>query len=309
MRLKLGMNTVPQNCTLDELRRVWRLADSSGFDWVSVPDHLQETPPGDGSGHRFEAMATLAALATETRNVRVGALVLCIGYRNPTVLAKAAVTIDHLSNGRLELGLGAGWYEMEHVAFGMPFPSAGTRMDMLEEGAQIIKSMLTHEETTFVGKHFRAERAFCFPRPVQKRLRIWIGGKGERRTLQIAARYGDGWNGELLSVDEFRHKNQVLDQWCQKEGRDPAEIERSVVVGFYMGANATDARRKRKAFSEQWRRLGRTGGLLFGTPREVVDRIGEYSDAGAQGLNINLTAPFDWETLQAFIEEVMPAFA
>ena len=165
--MKFGIHSGPQNCTYEELRRVWHVADSSGFHQVSIWDHFYDDPSPDGSGSCFESISTLAALASETRNVRVAALALCVGYRHPAVLAKAAVTIDHISNGRLELGLGAGWVEREYHAFGIPFPSASARLDMLEEGIQIIKSMLGNRATTFQGNHFQVENAFCEPKPVQ----------------------------------------------------------------------------------------------------------------------------------------------
>ena len=178
MTIKLGMHSGPQNCTYEELRRLWHIADSSGFYWVSIWDHFYDNPSPDGSGPCFEAVSTLMALAAETRNVRVGSLVFCMGYRHPAVLAKAAVTIDHVSNGRLELGLGAGWFEMEYNAFGIPFPPVKTRLDALEEGVQVIRSMFAQEKTTFVGEHYQLTDAYCSPRPVQQPPRIWVGGGG-----------------------------------------------------------------------------------------------------------------------------------
>ena len=313
MALRLGIHTGPQECTYEDLRRVWRLADSSGFYWVSVWDHFFENPTVDGKQPCFEAVSSLTALAAETSNVRVGALVFCMAYRHPAVLAKAATTIDHVSGGRLELGLGAGWYELEHAAFGIPLPPVGVRMDILEEGVQVVRALLQEGSATFEGKHFRVKDAHCYPRPVQERLRIWIGGGGEKRTLRIAARYADGWNVPYISPELYRRKVQVLDEWCEKEGRNPAEITRTVNVGFYMGADEASANRLRQEFDEKWSTRAdadeRRGGMLFGTADEVIDRIGEYADAGAQGLNIALRAPFDWDMLQCFVEDVMPAFA
>ncbi len=310
MALKLGIHAGQQDCSYEDLRRLWRLADSSGFHWVSIWDHFYDNPSIDGKGDCFEAVSTLAALASETSKVRIGCLVFSVTYRNPAVLAKAAATIDHISNGRLELGLGAGWYELEHTAYGVPFPPVRTRLDMLEEGVQIVTSMLAQESTTFTGRHFRVEDAYCNPKPIQKRPRIWIGGKGERRTLRLAARYAGGWNAPYISSQEYKRKIHVLDQWCDVEGRNPTEITRSVNVGFYMGTDATDAARKRRSFYETWgaKAEERSEGMLFGTSSQVVDRVGVYAGAGAQGLNLAVRAPFDWEALQAFIEEVLPVF-
>ena len=180
MTLNLGMHAGPQDCTYEDLRRVWRLADTSGMYWVSVWDHFYGTT--NIKAPAFEALSIMTALAAETTNVRVGCLVFGMAYRHPAVLAKGAVTIDHVSNGRLELGLGAGWYELEHTSYGIPFPPVGVRMDIFEEGVQIIKSMLSQESTSFEGTHFQIRDAYCHPKPVQERPRIWIGGTGERRT-------------------------------------------------------------------------------------------------------------------------------
>lgn len=310
MGLKFGIHSGPQNCTYEELRRLWQIADASGFHVVSIWDHFYDDPSVDGSGSCFEAISTITALSLETRNVRVGALALGIGYRHPAVIAKAAVTIDHINNGRFELGLGAGWLEREYRAFGIPYPAASVRLEMLEEGVEIIRSLLRNRLTSFRGRHFQVENAFCEPKPVQDHLRIWVCGGGERRTLRIAARYGDGWNVPYVSPEEYRHKYGVLDRWCEKEGRDPAGIARSVNVGFHLGATEADASRKRERFREDYgaRAVQQEGGMLLGTPIEAVERIGEYVDAGAQGINIVMRAPFDWEALQAFIERVMPAF-
>ena len=164
------------------------------MDWISVWDHFYEAPPIDGSHPHFEAIACMAALATETERVRIGCLVFCVPYRNPALLAKALTTLDHLSHGRIEAGLGAGWHSLEFEAYGYPFERIGTRMDMLEEGVAIVRGLLTQERTTFQGRHYRVENAACQPPPVQPRLPIWIGGLGEQRTLPLAARHADGWN-------------------------------------------------------------------------------------------------------------------
>ena len=167
MALKIGIHAGPQDCTYQDLKRLWHFADSSGFYWVSVWDHFYETPVIDGRNPCFEAVSIMTALAAETENVRVGCLVFGMGNRNPGLLAKAAVTIDHVSNGRLELGIGYGPWEPEYRAYGLEFPPMKTQMDILEEGTQIIRSMLHNETTTFEGKHFQVRDAHVFPRPVQ----------------------------------------------------------------------------------------------------------------------------------------------
>jgi alkanesulfonate monooxygenase SsuD/methylene tetrahydromethanopterin reductase-like flavin-dependent oxidoreductase (luciferase family) len=308
MALKLGMHTGQQDCSYEELRRLWRLADNSGFYWISIWDHHFESPPVDGKHAAFETISIMTALALETTNVRVGCLVFSPAYRNPGLIAKAATTIDHLSNGRVEIGLGAGWHQPEYDAFGYNFHRAGVREDMLEETAQIVRTMLREGVVTFEGKHFQMKDAYCVPAPLQKELPIWIGGAGEKRTIPAAAKYADAWNGAYVAPDVYRHKLAVVDQACEAIGRDPATIARAVNLGFYMGIDTADAERKRGKLP--WGPDDpRYGGQLLGTASEVVDRLGEYVDAGAEHINLAIRAPFDWESLQAFIEEVMPAFS
>ncbi len=310
MTFTLGMHTGPQNCTYEDLQRLWKIADTTGFGWVSIWDHFYDDPSPDRMGPNLEAIATLGALAAETRDVRIGALALCVGYRHPAVLANAAATVDQISGGRFELGLGAGWLEDEYRDYGIPFPRVGVRLDVLEEALPIVTGMLSQPKTTFSGSHFSVTDAICEPKPVTGRLPIWVCGGGEKRTLRLAARHGDGWNVPYISPQEYKRKNGILDEWCNRESRDPEAIERTMNAGFYMGTSPTDADAKRAAFDLAYgdRAPVQGPGMLFGTPAQVVARIGEYVDAGAQGINIALRAPFDWDAIQAFHEEVIPAF-
>lgn len=309
MSLTFGVQTGQQNCSLEELRRLWRFLEGAGFDWISVWDHFYESPPVDGSGSCFESVSTLTLLAADTSKVRVGCLVFSIGYRHPAVIAKTLATIDHVSHGRLEAGLGAGWHEPEYRGYGIPFPSLRMRHDQLDEGIQIIRSLLTQDSTTFHSKHFQLQDARCNPKPLQGRLPLWIGGIGEKRSLQTAARYADGWNAAYISPELFREKCRVLDAWCEKCGRDPATLPRTVNVGFYMKtAKAADSALRQR--SAQLAALGteRTRGSFFGTVEEVKDKVNQYREAGAARVILALRAPFDWNAVQSFAEDVMPAF-
>jgi F420-dependent oxidoreductase-like protein len=309
--MNFGLHIGQQNIDMTELRRLWRWADAAGFDWVDVWDHFYESPPVDGNGSCFEATTCMAAMACETRNVRVGVLVLGIHYRHPAVLANALVTIDHLSGGRLEIGLGAGWHAMEYRAYGIPFPSIGLRMDQLEEAAQVIRLLLTRDRADFDGAHYRLEKATCYPKPVQANPRIWIGGNGERRTLRIAARHADGWNSPYPSAAEFRRLCGILDAWCAAEGRDPAAIERNVNLSFHMAAGPAHVRRAKDEFRRAWGPAAdsmRTRGVVIGTPEQAIEQVARYAAAGAARVNIALRPPVDWDALQAWASEVMPAF-
>lgn len=297
-KIELGMHTGQQDIELDELRKLWRTAEASGFDWVSVWDHFYEAPPRDGVGPTYEPVALMAALAVETTRVRIGCLVFCMLYRNPALLAKSMTTIDHLSHGRVTVGLGAGWHVQETTAFGYEFPAVKERLDRLVEGTRIMRAMLTKERSNFEGKHYFTKNVSNNPRPVQDRVPIIIGGGGEQRTLRIAARRADGWNVPYIGADVFKHKSKVLDEWCERYDRDPASIEKSVNLHFLMsskGAASTDNPR------------GRDGGL-WGEPQQVIDRIGEYVDGGAVRVNIAIRPPVDWDALQSYVEDVMPAF-
>jgi F420-dependent oxidoreductase-like protein len=217
-----------QNATIDQLRAVWRVADEAGFDHCWCMDHLATLGPRD-DGPIFEAWTLLAGMAVATSKTRIGCMVTGNTYRHPAVLAKAAVTVDHLSGGRLEFGLGAGWAENEHTMVGLPFGTAGNRADRLEEACEVIRSLWTQERTSFDGTHYKLTEAVAEPNPVQRPYPpIWIGGSGRQRTLRITARYADVWNAAGGSPDEVAEVSAVLDQRCAEIGRDPAQIRRSV---------------------------------------------------------------------------------
>ena len=308
--------------TMDELRALWRKLDRAGLDWLSLWDHIYEAPPADGTQPHFEAVAALGAMAVETERARLGCLVFYVGYRNPGLLAKAAVTIDHLSGGRFELGLGAGWHQIEAEAYGYDFPSVGTRLDMLDESVEAIVALLgsgTHTRgttesgadiarTTFDGEHVRVQDASCLPPPVDAKLPIWIGGLGEKRTLRTAARVADGWNAAYVDPETFAAKAAVLDRWCETEGRDPAEIERAVNVSFSMAADRGGADKAEAEIAAQWGPQAdriRSGSLL-GTPDQALEQIMAYVEAGADMINVALRAPFDHEALDAYVANVIP---
>jgi F420-dependent oxidoreductase-like protein len=227
--LRYGLK-LSQNATIGQYQAVWRIADEAGFDHCWCMDHFATLGPRD-DGPIFEAWALLAAMAAATSRTRVGCAVTGNTYRHPAVLAKAAVTVDHLSGGRLEFGIGAGWAENEHTMLGLPFGTAGDRADRLEEACQVIRSLWTQELTSFAGRHYQLTGAVAEPKPVQQpHPPIWIGGAGRRRTLRIAAQHASVWNAPGGSPEEVADLSGVLDQHCADIGRDPSEIRRSVQV-------------------------------------------------------------------------------
>lgn len=288
-----GVHTGLQHTTTDELRSLWRHIEELGYDWISIWDHFYGATGLPDDAACFEAVALHAALACETKRVRVGSLVYSIGYRHPAVLAKMITAIDHLSGGRADLGLGAGWAKVEYDAYGIEFPPVGTRMDQLEEAIQMVRGMLHHDVTSFQGSTWTLTDARNEPRPIQRRLPIWVGGGGEKRTLRIAAQYADGWNVPFVAPDAFAHKCRVLDQHCETVGRNPSEVRRTVNVGIAWTDESLTA--QFGSLAEMVR-----PGVLTGGDEQVIDRIGQYVEAGADQINLALRAPFDHDALDRF---------
>ena len=227
--LRFGLK-LSQNATIDALTTIWGIADDSGFDHCWNMDHFASLG-GDDTLDIFEAWTLLAGMAARTTRTRVGCSVTGNTYRHPAVLAKAAVTVDHLSGGRLEFGIGAGWAENEHTMLGLPFGTARDRADWLEEALPIIRSLWTEPRTTFTGKHYLLTEAVAEPKPVQTpHPPIWIGGVGRRRTLRMAAEHAAVWNAPGGSPEEVAELSAVLDGHCADVGRDPTEIRRSVQI-------------------------------------------------------------------------------
>lgn len=288
-----GVHVGLQHTTAAELRGVWRKIEDLGFGWISVWDHFYGATGKPDDAACLEAVAMHAALACTTSKVRVGSLVYSIGYRHPAVLAKAITAIDQLSGGRADMGIGAGWAKVEYDAYGIPFPEAKTRLDQLEEGIQCLRGLLHDDVTSFEGQHFTLTDARNEPRPIQVKLPIWIGGGGEKRTLKIAAKYSDGWNVPFIAPDAFAHKNAILDQHCAAVGRDPKEIKRAINVG--LAYTEESLQQQFGAISEFVR-----PGVLTGSHDQLMDRIGQYVEAGADQVNIALRAPFNLEAAERF---------
>ncbi|OJY40124.1 LLM class F420-dependent oxidoreductase [Pseudonocardia sp. 73-21] len=227
--LRFGLK-LSQAATLDTLRSVWHVADDSGFDHCWNMDHFASLGPDDGLDI-FDAWTLLAGMAALTSRTRIGCSVTGNTYRHPAVLAKAAVTVDQLSGGRLEFGIGAGWAENEHTMLGLPFGTAGDRADRLEEALPVIRSLWTAPRTTFTGRHYRLIDAVAEPKPVQSpHPPIWIGGTGRRRTLRMAAEHAAVWNSFGGTPGQVSELSAVLDRHCADIGRDPSEIRRSVQI-------------------------------------------------------------------------------
>ena len=286
-----GVHTGLQNISSDDLRASWRRIESLGYGWISIWDHFYGATGKPDDAECLESVAMHAALACETSRVRIGSLVYSIGYRHPAILAKAITTIDHLSNGRAEMGIGAGWAQVEYNAYGIEFPEVKVRMDQLEEGIQVLRGMLHTEASNFEGKYFSTTDARNEPRPVQAKMPIWVGGGGEKRTLKITAKYADGWNVPFVSPEEFARKRGVLHEHCAAVGRNPDDISCAINVGLAWTEESLNAQFGHLANAVR-------NGCLTGTDEQVLDRIGQYIEAGANQVNIALRAPFDLDALE-----------
>jgi F420-dependent oxidoreductase-like protein len=291
-------NTLPWDATVGQAR----LAEELGFDGIWYADHFMPNAvePADGPVH--DAPTMLAALAAATDRVRLGPLVYGNTYRNPAVMLKSAVTLDHISRGRYVLGLGAGWQENEHRAYGVEFNSFRWRFDRLEEACKVITSLLAEQRSSFAGAHYTLVDAPLDPKPIQSPLPILIGGGGEKRTLPIVARYAHEWNiwgtPELLA-----QKGAVLDRCCEAEGRDPSSVAHSAVALLFMTEDPAVLAKVRGMKIER--------PTVIGTPAEVVETMRAYRDAGVSefilpGFNFRSDGERD-DVLRRFVAEVVPA--
>jgi F420-dependent oxidoreductase-like protein len=252
-----------------ELLELATRAEAAGFDGVYFADHFLpsmvalETPT-------LECWSVLAALAARVPRIEIGPLVCGVTYRNPYVLAKMAATVDHVSGGRLVLGIGAAWQENEHVAYGVPFPPVAERLERLDETCFALRSLFENDSTTLVGRHVALCDAVLEPKPLRTRLPLLVGGGGERVTLRIAARHADVWNC-WGSPETMRHKNAVLDRHCATVRRDPHAILRSAAALFHLTDDRAEAARLRAV---------RSLPHVAGDAGEIRDAVAAYAEAG-----------------------------
>ena len=278
--LRFGIQTPPQHTTYQELVSVWKEADDLGFDSAFAFDHLMPIM-SDPTGPCFEGWTLLAALAAQTHRLRVGLLVTGNTYRFPALLAKEAATVDHVSGGRLILGIGAGWYEQEHTAYGIPFYTVGQRARRLGESVEILKALFTQERTTYRGKYYTITDAPCAPKALQRpHPPILVGGMGPKLVQPVAARHAQIWHFFVRDGDAEKAKTLCdgFDRICRDVGRDPAEVEKATSL------RAAD---------------------LAGPAKEVRARVQALADAGVRHVIVQVSPPFDREALRRFAKDVM----
>ena len=267
--VRFGLDVAQHQLEWPDLLHRVQFAEEQGFDGAWVFDHFKPLY-GDPGGPCLEGWTLLAGLAAQTSRIRLGTLVTGMTYRHPSVLATQAVTVDQISNGRLELGLGAAWNEPEHRAFGIPFPAIKERAERLEEGIEVMRSLMTRDGASFKGKHYQLEQATYRPRPVQQpHPPIWIGASGEQLMLPIVARQADAWHA-FGSADALGRKSRLLDEYAEKAGRDPKQILRSTSLSI--SEPLEQARRK----AERLRDAG-FGYLVVSWPAEGERKVQEFA--------------------------------
>jgi len=294
----------------ERCRDVAVLAEQLGLDSIWVYDHFHNVPT---PAHEavFECWTVMAALAEATTRIRLGQMVSCTSYRPPTLTAKITSSIDVISGGRLEWGVGAGWYEQEYRAYGYEFPEAKVRIGMLREAVEIVRSMWSVPDTDYQGRYYEVRGAQCDPKPIQQLPPVWIGGGGEQLTLRVVARLADKANfgGK---PHEWSHKREVLRAHCRDVGRDEDEIEKTWSPEVLLRESEREAqrlyeqRREREPWREDWEsyRLGN----LAGTPEQVCERVREYRDLGCTYI-VPFCADYPEDTsLRLLATQVAPEF-
>lgn len=282
-RLRFGIRT-QQNRPYEELRELWRRYEAMGFDSLWLGDHLvSPTRPG---GPYYEAWTLLAALATCTSTVRLGVMVTCATLRHPAVLARAAATVDHVSGGRLELALGAGWYTPEHEANGIPLPAGRETVEAFEETVQVCDRLLRGDAVTFEGRHVRLDGARCAPPPLQRPRPPLTVGAHSGRMLEVAARHADVWSSYRLDgPEQVRRRGAQLDQACAAAGRAPTDLRRSLLVTV------------RRPAEDPWTSVD-----------AFHDAVGRYRDAGIEEFVFDMPLECQYGVLERVAVEVLPEF-
>lgn len=308
-KIRFGIQTGQQDVTYEQVKEIWQEAEKLGFHSAWDFDHFAPIR-GDFEGPCLEGWTTLAALAEATETIRIGTLVTGNTYRNPALLAKMATTIDQISRGRLYLGIGAAWFEKEHLAYGFPFYTARERAERLDEALQVITKLWGPAPRTFKGQYYSIQDAPWNPPNVQQpHPPIVIGGKGKKWIMPLVARYADAWNVPIgVSPKGIQSRMKIIKDECARVGRSPCDIE---VQAFLILYNVSDMplagpilRLGARVIEDE--RVARA--ILAGRPDDIAARIQEYVDAGVTHVIMNIQPPYDKEMLRRFAAEVMPKF-
>lgn len=304
--IKWGLQSSPQNVSYGELLGLWRRADALGYDSAWLFDHFMPIF-SDPAGPCFEGWTMLTALAAQTQRLHIGCLVTAMGYRNPGVLAKMGATLDVISAGRLELGIGAGWFEAEARAYGIAFPDAKNRLQQLDEGIQVIQKLWTQPLSDFDGRHFSLQQARCEPKPVQRpHPRIWIGGQGEKVTLRIVAQRADGWDMDMVPVEDYKRKLEALAGHCAAVGRDPNSVRKMIHFPGIIGYPEHHIQQRAESMARSWNTdlEGLRQRVLVGTPEQAAAQLRPFRALGVEHFVLSVSPPYDLSMVELFVEEV-----
>jgi F420-dependent oxidoreductase-like protein len=306
--VRFGFQTGQQFASWPDIVRLWQRAEALGYDSAWMYDHFVAIMM-DPHDPTLESWTCLAALATSTKTLRVGILVTGNTYRHPAILANMATTVDVISEGRLEFGIGTGWYEPEHKMFGMPFGSFRERCERLDESLQVIRSLWTEGETSFAGRYYQLNAATHEPKPVQKpHPPIVVAGSSEKHVLPIVARHADHWTS-FGSPDVYRHKVGILDRLCREVGRSADRIEKSVLVPAIITDDLDAASLLIKGYAA-YQKISEEEArhwMLLGPADAVRDQVEAFIQAGVTHVIVMLT-PYNLSVLEDFARDVMPAF-
>jgi F420-dependent oxidoreductase-like protein len=302
-----------EGLTWDRWRRLADVTEACGYESLFRSDHLTELA-GDSARPSLDTWASLTWLATVTRRIRFGPLVSPMTFYHPAILARRAVALDHLSGGRFDLGLGAGWHEAEHRMFGVPFPPLGERMDRLECGVRLIRALEQDGPVTLEQRYYPLVEARMVPRPLGGRLPLILGARGERRALRIVAQHADEWNTTRLTVDEYRAKCRVLERHCAEVGRDPRTIRRSLMIPVAIGRSDAEVAARRSRVAAIFPRMPgdeavwRQAGFLQGSPDRISEDLARWRDVGIQRVMLQMVDQEDIAAIELIAREVLPAF-
>ncbi len=307
--MRLRIFTEPQQgASYGTLRRVAKAAEDLGFDAFFRSDHYLKMGAVSGEPGPTDAWATLAALAVETTTIRLGTLVTAATFRLPGPLAVTVAQVDEMSNGRVEFGLGAGWYDGEHRAYGIPFPPLKERFDRFEEQLAIITGLWSTpvgQTFSYDGAYYQLTDSPALPKPVQRpKVPVIIGGGGARRTPALAARYADEFNAAFRPVDETAAGFDRVREACAADGRDPASMTFSVAHLTCCGRDEAELARRAVAIGRDLKELRPDG--LVGSPSEIVDRLGAYAEAGATTAYLQILDLADLDQLELLASQVLP---
>ncbi len=313
-RIEFGVQTNLHYTTYAEVLETWQTVEREGLDHAWTYDHFLPCFR-DPAGPTLEGWTTLTALMMTVPRIRAGVLVPCNMFRHPVLSAKIATTLDQITGGeRLEMAIGAGWWEPEFRAYGFPYPPLPERLDMMDEAIRVMQSLWTQERTTIEGKYYTITDAPFAPKPVQKpHLPLWIGGMGPKRTMRAVARYADGWNVWTQPREGYEMLLGALEKQCEEIGRDPATVRRSVAFRFAVDKDpktaqarlfkeAEDADQELPEGFEELINLA-----LTGSPDDITEQLSWYTERGVDHVILLLDAPFPQDELTRFAREVIPA--